>query len=70
MELLNNAGGDLGQALLRVERQQLPGQVERVVEIAAFVLSLRDEFVFELLEELEMVEILFGEGLDRAMGTS
>lgn len=52
MELLDDAGGDLGQAFLRVERQQLPGQVERVVQVATLVLPLRDELVLELLEEL------------------
>ena len=70
MELLYDARGNLRQALLWVQRQQLPGQVERVVEVAALVLALRDELVLELLEELEMVEVFFGERLDKSESTS
>lgn len=55
VELLDDRRWNLGQALLRVQGQQLPCQVERVVEVSALVLSLRDELVLELLEELEMV---------------
>lgn len=70
VELLNDRRWNLGQALLRVQRQQLPCEVERVIEISALVLALSDEFVLKLFEELEMVEILFSKSLYGAMGTS
>lgn len=70
VELLDDAGGDLGETLLRVERQQFPSQVEGVREVAGFVLSLRDELMLELLQELQMVEILLSQRLNQPQITS
>lgn len=66
MELLDDAGRDLGQAFLRVQGQQFPGQVERIIQVTAFVLTLRDELMLKLLQELQVVEVLFRQRLNKA----
>lgn len=70
VELLNDAGGDLGQALLRVEGKQLPGQVQRVIQVARFVLALGNKLMLEFLEELQMVEVFLSERLGYGLLTS
>lgn len=69
MELLDDAGWDFGQAFLWVEGQQFPGQVEGVIEVTAFVLTLRDEFMLKLLQKLQVVEVLLCQCLNRRILT-
>ena len=70
VELLDDAGGDLGETLLGVQGQQLPGQVQRVIQVSAFILALGDELMLELLQELQMIQVFLSECLHRVESTS
>ena len=70
MELVLDFVRNLGKVVLGIQRQQLPGQAERVVKISGFVLTLSNEVMLEFLEELQMSQILLSQGLNRRKITS
>lgn len=70
MELVLDFIGNLGKVVLGIQRQQFPGQSQRVIKISGFVLSLSNEFMLEFLEKLQVGQILISQGLDRKKVTS
>ena len=70
VELILNFVRNFSKTVFGIQRQQLPGQTQRVIEISTFVLSLRNELMLKLLEKLQMGEILFRQGLSYQTCTS
>jgi hypothetical protein len=70
MELLYDRGGNFSKTFLRIQRQQLPGEVQRVIQVSAFILTLCNELMLKLLQELQMVQVLFCERLYEQSNTS
>jgi hypothetical protein len=70
VELVLDFVRNLGKVVLRIQRQQFPGQSERVIKISGFVLSLSNEFMLEFLEKLQVSQILISQGLNRRKVTS
>lgn len=59
VELVQDALGDTVEQLLGVDAEEVPGDVERLVDGAGLVRGLADEGALEFLEELEG-ELVFG----------
>lgn len=59
IKLVDNLLGDTVQQILRVDTQQVPGDIERFIDWARLVGGLGDEGSFEFFEEFEG-EFVFG----------
>jgi hypothetical protein len=60
VELVEFGWTDTSQLLSGENTEKRPGKIQRLQDVTTFVVTLSDELVFELVQELQVQQILWG----------